>query len=102
MRDFVSVTEKLQCGSPVQATASPRSVPASSGKPDLGELRRHLVEPVGRDVREHEVLLTRQAHVAAEALGEIGERDHLVARDESQVHRDADVGRPSDWSCTPR
>ena len=33
MRDFVSVTEKLQCGSPVQATASPRSVPASSGSP---------------------------------------------------------------------
>ena len=33
MRDFVSVTEKLQCGSPVQAIASPRSAPASSGRP---------------------------------------------------------------------
>ena len=91
MRDFVSVTEKLQCGSPVQATASPRSAPASSGRPISASVAVDVVEPVGRDVREHEVLLARQAHVAAEALGEVGERDHLVAADEAEVHRHADV-----------
>ena len=46
MRVFVSVTEKLQCGSPVHAIASPRSVPASTGKPISASVAR--VVDVGR------------------------------------------------------
>src|SRR5438132_1153955 len=44
-----------------------------------------------RDVGDDEVLLPRQADVAAIALGQIRQRDHLVAGDEAEVHRHADV-----------
>ena len=61
---------------------------------DLREPRVDLVETVGCDVREDEVLLAREAHVSAEALGEVRERDHLVAAREAEVHRHADVVSP--------
>ena len=86
MRVFVSVTEKLQCGSPVQAIASPRSVPASSGRPISASRpldRRHVA-----DVRQDEVLLAGDPHL----VPELAERDQLVAGDEPEVHRHADVG----------
>ena len=61
---------------------------------DRLELGRGLVDLVVRDARDDEVLLARQPDVAAVALGEVGDRDHLVARDQAEVHRDADVGEP--------
>ena len=44
-RVFVSATEKLQCGSPVQAIELPRTGLMSSGKPIALELGDRLVEP---------------------------------------------------------
>ena len=75
----------------MHATASPRSAPASRGRPIAASVAIDLVQPVRRDVRQHEVLLAGQAHVAAETLGEVRERDHLVAADQAEMHRHADV-----------
>ena len=61
---------------------------------DRLELCLRLVDPVVRDAGDDEVLLARQPDVAAEAVGEIGDRDHLVARDQPEVHGHADVGEP--------
>ncbi len=58
------------------------------------DLRQH---PRGRrhvlDARDDEVLLPRQANVAAVARREIGDGDHLLARDQAQVHRCPDRAR---------
>ena len=93
-RVFVSATEKLQCGSPVQAIELPRTGLMSSGKPIASSSACDLVDFVVRDAGDDEVLLARQADVAAEAVGEVGDRDHLVAGDQPEVDRDADVGEP--------
>src|SRR5262245_29350759 len=61
---------------------------------DRGELgARGLDVGVGH-VRDDEVLLARDTDVAAEALGEVGDRDHLVAGDKAEVHGHADVAEP--------
>src|SRR5436190_9541220 len=58
---------------------------------DRGDRLRHaLVRNAGDD----EVLLARQPDIAAEALREVGERDHLVPGDEAEVHRHPDVREP--------
>ena len=59
---------------------------------DALELGHRLVDRLVRDAGDDEVLLAREPDVAAVALGEIGDRDHLVAADEAEVHRHADVG----------
>ena len=68
-----------------RAGCSPRAAkPISASSADgRVELRRG-------NVRDHEVLLARHAHVAADPFGEVGDRDHLVAGDEAEMHRDAD------------
>src|SRR4051812_29388406 len=47
-----------------------------------------------RDVGDEEVLLSGDAHVGARALHEVGDGDHLVARDQPEVHGHADVAEP--------
>ena len=58
---------------------------------DLRERGGRLGHALVRDAGDDEVLLARQADVAAVALGQIRQRDHLVAGDEAEVHRHADV-----------
>ena len=101
-RGFVSVTEKLQCGSPVQAIERPRTGLTSSEKPIASSSAVASVDLLVRDVGDDEVLLARDADVGADALGEVGDRDHLVARDQAEVHRDADVARARPASARGR
>ena len=61
---------------------------------DPRELGGRLVEALVRDAGDDEVLLARQPDVAAVALGEVGDRDHLVARDQPEVDGHADVRAP--------
>ena len=89
-RVFVSVTAKLQCGSPVQASEVTRTRLTSSGKPISASAATGVDAGLG-DVRDDEVLLPGQADVAAEALRQLGDREHLVAGHEPEVHGDADV-----------
>ena len=78
-RVFVSATEKLQCGSPVQAIELPRTGLMSSGKPIRSSSATASSTVVVRDAGDDEVLLAREPDVAAVALGQIRDRDHLVA-----------------------
>ena len=57
---------------------------------DLGEPRVDVADRLLGDAREHEVLLARDADVAARRLREVGELDHLAPADEPDVHGDAD------------
>ena len=63
----------------------------SSGKPIRPSSSIDGVDLALRHVGDDEVLLARDADVAADALGEVGDRDHLVAGDEPEVDRNADV-----------
>ena len=63
-RVFVSVTEKLQCGSPVQAIALPQTGFVSSGKPIAGELVRDALGLRLGDADQDQVLLARDPDVA--------------------------------------
>ena len=90
-RVFVSATEKLQCGSPVQAIEVAAHRVDVEREADLAELGHGLVDLALRDAGDDEVLLARQPDVAAEALGQVGDRDHLVAGDEAEVDGNADV-----------
>ena len=56
------------------------------------ELRERRLD-VG-DAGDDQVLLARQADVAAERLDEVGDRDQLVARREPELDGHADVGEP--------
>ena len=78
-RSFVSPTEKLQCGSPVQAIELAQISFVVERQPELVELRERRRRDVG-DAGDDQVLLARQADVAAERLDEIGDGDQLVAR----------------------
>ena len=91
IRVFVSVTEKLQCGSPVQAIAVARRRLTSSGKPISASAARVASTSASGTFVTDEVLLPRQADVAAEALRQVGDRDHLVAGDEPEMDGNADV-----------
>jgi hypothetical protein len=84
----------LQCGSPVHAIEFAAQAFTSSGKPIRSSSADDAVD-LPRDVRDDEVLLPRDADVAADALGEVGDREHLVAGDEAEVHRHADRASPS-------
>src|SRR5919201_4873727 len=46
-----------------------------------------------RDVSEHEVLLARDPHVCADAVGDAGDSDHLLSAHQPEMHRDADIGQ---------
>src|SRR5438132_1787220 len=52
------------------------------------ELEQRLLELGLRDSRQDEVLLARDADIAAEPLREIGDRDHLVTGTEAEMHGD--------------
>src|SRR5205823_9237395 len=60
---------------------------------DRGHLGDRRVDLGLGHVRDDEVLLPRDADVAAEPLGDVGDRDHLVARDEAEVDGEADVAQ---------
>ena len=98
-------TEKLQCGSPVQAIESAAHVvDRRAGSRCASSSATTLVDALVRHVGDDEVLLARDADVAADALGEVGDRDHLVARDRA---RGARARRCSAspccfCACTPR
>ncbi len=88
------MTEKLQCGSPVHAIEPPRIGFVSSGRPSSARRGDGLLGRRVRDVREHEVLLTRDARLTAEAVEELAERVQLLAGDESEVHGNPDRRQP--------
>ena len=56
------------------------------------------------DVGDDEVLLARDAHVAAGTLGQVGDGDHLIAGDQAEMDGHADVaqGPGCFCACTPR
>ena len=58
---------------------------------DRGELGDDGVDLGLGHVGDDEVLQARDADVAADALGEVGDGDHLVAGDQPEVDGDADV-----------
>ena len=94
-RVFVSVTEKLQCGSPVQAIerAADRVDVEREAELRRARRRRRSTRSLGH-AGDDEVLLARDRGRRRRCgLGEVGERDHLVARDEAEVDRDADRRR---------
>ena len=92
-RVFVSATEKLQCGSPVQAIASPRRRLTSSGKPISSSARVASSTALVRDAGDDEVLLAREADVAAERPRRDRRRAISCPRvHQPEMHRDADVG----------
>ena len=61
---------------------------------DLPEPRFDALHGLLSDAGEHEVLLACDAQVGAEQLGEVGERDHLRAAREPDVHGHPDRPRP--------
>lgn len=61
---------------------------------DRLELRGDALDLRLGHVRDDEVLEARDADVPADALGQPGDGDHLVAGDQSQVDRGADVDEP--------
>ena len=69
-------------------------MPSASGKPISVQLADGIRDGLLGDVREQEVLLARDPHLAAERLGEVGDAEQLLPRDESDVHRHADRGEP--------
>ena len=92
-RVFVSVTAKLQCGSPVQAIEPPRSPFASRGSPSTPSAATTPLDAAPeRDAREHEVLLAGDPHVAAERSSELGEARAAAPPRQADVHRHADAG----------
>ena len=103
-RVFVSATEKLQCGSPVQAIAVARTRLTSSGKPISPRRGDGLVDLGHRDVRDDEVLLARQADVAAEALRQVGDARSSGRRRRGRggPARRCTRGPAASAACTPR
>ena len=73
---------------------SPRSAVRVERRSRARRARRRPPPPRPRDVRDHEVLLPREPHLAAERLGQLGERDELLAGDQAEVDREADVAQP--------
>ena len=68
----------------------PRSRSSSSGRPSASSCASVVDAPFG-DAGDDQVLLARQADVAAERLDEIGDGDQLVAGREPELHGHADV-----------
>jgi hypothetical protein len=58
---------------------------------DRRQLRHDLVDLRLGHVGDDEVLQACDPHVAADPLGEVGDGDHLVAGDETEVDGNADV-----------
>ena len=72
----------------MQPIAFERSRLASTGKPISPSAASRAVD-VG-DPGDDEVLLAREPDVAALRCGEVGDGEHLVAGDETEVHGRAD------------
>jgi hypothetical protein len=63
-------------------------------EPELGEPRNGVLDLRVRDVRKHEVLLTRHPCLAAEAVEQLSDREQLRAGDEAKVNGNADRRQP--------
>ena len=74
----------------MQAIEEPRIELPSSGNPSSASAATVSSTLLLRDARDDEVLLARDRDVAAVRLRQLGDADHLVARDEAEVDRDAD------------
>ncbi len=79
------------------ARAPDRSRPQAvrvDGEAELAQRREHPLELPGRDAGEDEVLLARDADVAADAFGQLGQPDHLAAGDEAEMDGRPDRAEP--------
>src|SRR5271168_3818537 len=80
----------------VTDTSDRRGVSASGleRKSDVADAANHFVEPLRGNRGEDEVLPARQANIAADLFGQVGQSDHLPAAHQAELDREARVMKP--------